>query len=404
MKLQKRKPWSVEKKIKVCRLATVPFFLVSQLESQLEFLKNSGCLVVVITSAGPEIGKLNLGASLIYEPVEIKRNISPLKDIHTLLRLFLLFRRYKFDIVHSTTPKAGLLAALAAYLNSVPIRLHTWTGQQWVTQSGVTRFLSRMADRTIGLLNTKCYADSQSQARFLVAQEIIAGEKIDIINKGSLSGVDLTRFDKSRWSKQDKELLKNQLGLKPDSLVILFMGRVTIDKGIRELVSAFEILLKEGYDVDLLIVGPSDEECGGGKGATELKDISKIDRIHRKGYTNCPEKYFALSDIFCLPSYREGFGTTVIEAAAMGIPTVGTRINGLIDAVEDGETGILVPVRNHIALADALKNLLDSSSRLKNMGRSALKRCQSLFDHNLVNRAVLKEYLELIDKKKRSQE
>jgi glycosyltransferase involved in cell wall biosynthesis len=383
------------KDLKICRTATVPFYIAAHLKGQVEFLQSLGSDVVLISSPGPELSKLNLGKGLCHEAIEISRSIAPIKDLRALIQLIRLFRNKSFDIVHSTTPKAGLLTALAAWISRVPIRLHTWTGQQWVTLKGPVRFVSKLADRLIGLLNTMCYADSHSQRRFLIQEGIVKAEKISVIGANSLSGVDLLRFNPERFSENEQRGLRKDLGIRLDSRVIVFVGRITKDKGIYELLAAFDRIRKAGYEADLLLIGPLDEECGG-MPTIARREIETHPNVHIVGYTEEPEKYLAVSDIFCLPSYREGFGTVVIEAAAMGLPAVGTRINGLIDAIDEDKTGLLIPSHDVIALVNALRFLLDSPQKVKTMGRAARQRCQEFFNAETINHALVEESLRLM--------
>lgn len=378
--------------LKICLIATVPYFMVSQLKSQAEYLKEMGMRVFLVSSDGPELSQINIGDGLSVKTINIQRPFSPVLDLVTLVRLVCFFLKNRFDIVHSTTPKAGILTALGAFCTCVPIRLHTFTGQPWVTLQGTMRWATRAADKLIGFLNTKCYADSQSQAKFLVSEGVVASRKMATIGHGSLAGVDMKRFNPDRWSLSMKQDIRRDLSISESSRVLLFIGRITPDKGITELIAAFYELLSMDHDVDLLIVGPHDKDCGG-VGFLDLKEIMQCSRIHLTGYTEFPEKYLAIADIFCLPSYREGFGTVVIEAAAMGVPTVGTAIYGLTDAVVDGETGILVPPRDERALFKALKHLLDHPDTLCNMGKKARARCIECFDSGIVNEKVAQEYM-----------
>ncbi|MDT8334178.1 MAG: glycosyltransferase, partial [Desulfurivibrionaceae bacterium] len=207
--------------------------------------------------------------------------------------------------------------------------------------------------------------------------------------------VDLRRFDSARWPEVKKTALRRELGISQSETVILFVGRVTRDKGIRELLEAFDILVREGYDIALLLIGPLDTELGGATGFGAEK-ITKLPQVRYVGYTDCPERYMAISDILCLPSYREGFGTVAIEAAAMGVPTVGTNIYGLSDAVVHGETGLLVPPRNVKQLASALRRLLVDGDMRAGMGISARQRASALFNADKVNKHVADEYCALL--------
>ena len=193
----------------------------------------------------------------------------------------------------------------------------------------------------------------------------------------------------------EKENLRKKLGLAPGSKVLAYVGRITVEKGIVELIEAFKSLISSGYNTDLILVGPMDSDCGGNSTITKNR-LTHVDRIHYVGYDSKPEKYMAISDVFCIPSYREGFGTTVIEAASMGIPTIGTRINGLVDAVCDGETGILVKPKDVKSLVSALKKLLDNPALMAQMGTAARQRCETHFDKNRISKMVAQRYFSKI--------
>jgi glycosyltransferase involved in cell wall biosynthesis len=383
------------KDVKICRISTVPFFIVSQLKGQVEYLRDIGMDVLLVSSEGPEWLMVNPGHGLSVKIINIPRSLKPWHDFIALIKLIHLFLIHRFDIVHSTTPKAGLLTAIAAFISRTPVRLHTFTGQPWVTLQGLMRWGSRSADKLIGVLNTKCYADSSSQAHFMIGEGVLSSRKIAVIGQGSLAGVDMARFNPDNWSMSVKQELKKSLSIEASSTILIFVGRISPDKGIGELITAFYELRSMNYDVDLLLVGPYDQDCGG-KSSLDLNKAMQCPNIHYIGYTECPERYLAISDIFCLPSYREGFGTAVIEAAAMGLPTLGTTIYGLIDAVVDGETGILVSPRNDRALLAALKHLLDNPDEVTRMGQAARQRCFQHFDANQINKKVAEEYLNVL--------
>ncbi len=385
--------------IRVARISTVAFFVVSQLKRQIEILAESGAHVIVVASDGPEMASMQGVKGVYCTTIEIPRSISPWRDLLALVRLYLFFRREQIDIAHSTTPKAGLLTSIAAILAGVPIRLHTFTGQPWLSMCGVKRILARWSDWLIGRLNTRCYADSLSQREFLIEQGILNPEKIAVIGTGSLAGVDVQRFDYARFTEQEQTGVRQVLGIQASAPIILFVGRITVDKGVRELLEAFHALKKKQSDAHLVFVGRFDSDSGVA-GGISLGDIEIIPDTHIVGYTEHPEEYIAIADILCLPSYREGFGTVVIEAAAMGVPTVGTNIYGLSDAIVNGETGILVPPRNAVALAEALQDLLADEIKRGKMGSAARLRTEALFSADEVNKRVVEEYCSLLSAQK----
>ena len=381
--------------VSIARVSTVPFFVVAQLKNQIRMLGQSGARVIVVASNEPELALLEGLDGVTCVPINIMRSISPLRDVVSLVRLFLFFKRERIQIAHSTTPKAGLLMAIAAWWATVPVRVHTFTGQPWVSMHGAKRWIARASDKLIGVLNTRCYADSNSQREFLIEQGIVPTDKLAVVGSGSLAGVDVQRFDLNRFSADQRASTREALGIPSDVPVLLFVGRITVDKGVRELLRAFETLKAASNDAHLVFVGRFDEESGVA-GAIKPDHIRRLPDTHLVGHTETPETYLAIADILCLPSYREGFGTVVIEAAAMGVPTVGTNIYGLSDAVVQGETGLLVPPHDPDQLADALRELLDDGELRSRMGGAAKQRALGVFDARMLNQQLAEEYCRLL--------
>ena len=377
----------MKKKLKIARVATVPFFLDHQLGQQMEDLVKNGFEVTAIASPGSGWERMESTDKLDCIPLAIARNPSPFKDLVSLFKLYRLFKSQKFDIVHSTTPKAGLLCALAARLAKVPVRLHTFTGQTWVTKKGIARFVLRFFDKFIVWLNTQCYADSLSQRDFINSEGIGDHRTIKVLGNGSLSGVDLKRFSRENWLNK-RSTIHQELEVNNNDFIIIFVGRLSREKGIFELMEAFETLQKKYNELHLFLVGPCEEK----QVEAKLEQWRFLPGVHCVGNTNVPERYLSVSDILCLPSYREGFGTVVIEAAAMGLATVGSKINGLSDAVEDGVTGILTEVMNANSLQDALEKLIQDKTLCKRLGEQAFERCQRDFDSVYMSQLLIKEY------------
>lgn len=383
------------KNVRVVRLASVPYFLVTQLQGQVEQHVIYGMDVLLVSGSGPELTRFHLGQKLRHVAVEFARPIRPWQDLKALWQLVRLLARERPRIVHSTTPKPGLLAAIAGFVLRVPIRLHTFTGQPWVGRHGPVRWMARAADCLIVRLNTHCYADSESQRQYLIDEGIAPQDRISVLGSGSLAGVDIARFTRDRWPKSKCEKIRQQFEIARNARVLVFVGRIAHDKGIQELLAAFERLVLSSHDCHLLLIGPSDEECGG-EAFLVSSAPHAAERIHAVGYTEQPERYLAIADILCLPSYREGFGTVVIEAAAMAVPTVGTHITGLSDAVVDGVTGLLVPPRNAVALEQALRRLIENPTLSKQLGEAARERCLREFDARIVNKRLAEEYVRLL--------
>jgi glycosyltransferase involved in cell wall biosynthesis len=362
---------------------------------QLGYLAQQGIDVTLVSSPGTGLEAIAKSLNMSCYSIKMARKAEPIRDLHALIALTKLLRRKRFDIVHSNTSKAGLLTAFAGVLARVPVRIHTFTGQVWMGMQGVTRKIMRLCDWIIGHMNTHCYADSASQREFLVNEKLAVASKLSVLGAGSVGGVDLERFSPKVFGKERVATIRRELGITQQSFVILFVGRLTKDKGIRELVAAFRMIQKDQKDIELLLVGPFDPERDPLPRET-LDKLSKNPCIHVIGFSPEPEKYMAVADVFCLPSYREGFGNVIIEAAAMGLPSVASNIVGLVDAVVDGETGLLFSAKDVYALKQALMKMLLKPNMRHRMGHAARTRAARDFDSKIINQLVIEEYKTLV--------
>lgn len=378
--------------VKIARVSTVAFFVETQLRAQLGAVADAGAELTVIASDETLAFQL---PGMRYVSIDIPRKIHPLRDLIALWRLWRFFWREDFDIVHSTTPKAGLLYSIAAFLAGVPIRMHTFTGQPWVGLSGVKHWLSKSSDWLIAKLNTHCYADSPSQRRFIVDSGVACESSIGVIGGGSLAGIDLERFEPDRFTAEECLALRHDLGIPDGAAVLLFVGRFTPDKGIAELLSAYDELVQRGLAASLVLLGPLETDSETFLGALSVQARAGV---KVPGFSPEPERFMAIADLLVLPSYREGFGTVVLEAAAMGVPAIGTAIYGLSDAVEHGSTGLLVPVRDSGALALAMESLLRDADRRRAMGKAAQHRARESFSSSVMSDLLLAQYIHWLEK------
>jgi len=329
--------------------------------------------------------------------LDLNRKVSLLSDLRALFALCRIFIFIKPDIVHSIMPKAGLLSALAGFLCRVPVRLHTFTGQVWATRQGMTRLFYYQIDRLINALNTVCLTDSPSQSAFLREHGFsYKGGPLPVLSKGSLSGVDLVRFDRPSVSPQADELRK-QLGLREADFVFAFIARKTRDKGAIDLLRAFARIAATAANARLLFVGPDESDGEIAKMLGADKTLAKA--VLEIGQVENHELYLAISDVLCLPSHREGFGTIVIDAAALGVPAIGSRIPGLVDAIEDGHTGVLFPESDIDALADCMRDFLEHPGRYEQMGVNASRRVAESFSADVLYGALKDRYLDLAGKR-----
>lgn len=342
--------------------------------------------VAVAANTGDDSLLAGLGLQAELLKVPIARSIRPVQDLAALWSLFRAFRARRFDLVHSVSPKAGLLGMLAAWLARVPVRVHTFTGQVWATRRGWKRALLKAADRLLAALTTHPLVDSPSQLDFLVAEGVLPPGKATVIGKGSICGVDTKRF---RPDEAARAAVRAELGIAGDAVVLLFLGRLNRDKGLPELIDAFATLAARRQECVLLLVGP-DEGGMLSRLASLAADVRR--RVHHVGYTRQPERYLAAADVFCLPSHREGFGMSVIEAAAAGLPAAASRIYGITDAVVDGETGLLHPPGDRAALAAVLESLAGSATLREDLGVQARRRVERDFGEETLTRGQMAFY------------
>ena len=314
---------------------------------------------------------------LTVHNVKIIRKISPIWDFIGLLSICKIFFREKFDIIHAITPKAGLLAMLGGYIVRIPIRVHWITGQVWATKEGFFKQLLINVDKLTYKLSTHLLVDSYSQREFLKENTKFDMQKATVLGSGSVCGVDVNRFKRN---KQKRLEIRDSLGFHSETIVILFIGRLTTDKGVFDLLSAFKKLATKNSQIALLFVGPDE----GAKETLMLNSYPQHDRIKFIDYTENPENYMNCADIFCLPSYREGFGSVVIEAAASLLPSVVSNIYGLRDSIVDGETGFSFTVGNVNHLEDRLNMIICNKILRLNMAKKARIRAELLFNQKIL--------------------
>jgi glycosyltransferase involved in cell wall biosynthesis len=382
----------VKSKKNIAIIVSVPMtaqvFLAHQINTLVELYN-----VSIITNLNGNRSILdNISNKVNIVNLPIGRNINLLSDFKALLLLIVIFHKNRFSLVHSVSPKAGLLTSIAALITRTPNRLHTFTGQVWVTKKGINRWFLRWLDKIIVMLNTNILVDSFSQQDFLIKEKVLSEKKSIVLGSGSISGVDVNRFQPS---KTYRNLIRKQLNIKDDCVVFLFAGRLKKEKGMFELVEAFKNVSEQHNDVALLIVGP--DEDGLKQELAEYLDLYK-NLVKFVNLTKRPEQYMMASDIFVLPSYREGFGSVVIEAASCGLPSIGSNIYGLSDAIKSGETGLLVPAKSSKHLENAMSELAVNTKLRMNMGLNARNRVIRHFSQDDITLEILKLYKELIDK------
>ena len=336
---------------KICFVVTVEFVVKAFLLNHLRALSKYYEITLIVNTNNPNfLAEQGIDAKVI--PLKISRDINLISDLVSLIKLLKILTFQRFSSVHSITPKAGLLAMLAAWIVRVPLRIHTFQGEVWVTKTGVIKHLLIFIDKLVNMLSTNLTIVSQSEKAFLEDHNIINRQKGIVFANGSISGVDIARF---RPNHQARITVREELKIPFEEKVFLFMGRLTKDKGVLDLAQAFSRM--EVGKAHLLFVGPDEQNM-----QSEIQSLIKCCSryVHFLPKTDRPELYMAAADVLCLPSYREGFGSVVIEAAAVGIPTIASCIYGITDAIVDGQTGLLHAPRDINAIKNCMENLINN--------------------------------------------
>ncbi len=366
---------------RICFVTASPLTVKVFLSDQIAALAREHDVTVIANfESGEQLDALRGAARLLSVPID--RDVAPLSDLRCLWRLLRVFRREGFDIAHTVTPKAGLLAQMAAYVLRVPVRIHVFTGQAWVTRGGPWRWALKAIDRLIAGLATHVLVDSPSQRDFLIGQGVLSAPKSRILLSGSISGVDTERF---RPDREARARIRDTLGIGGNTVVFLFVGRLNADKGLFDLASAFADSGLRG--AVLLVVGPDEERI-----RPRMHELGGGARLIFLDYTPVPQDYMAAADVFCLPSYREGFGTAIIEAAAAGIPAIASDIYGVRDAVADGETGLLHPARDVAAIRGCMLRLAQDEALRLRLGRAAREHAVRRFAMPAITAALIEYY------------
>jgi glycosyltransferase involved in cell wall biosynthesis len=323
--------------------------------------------------------------SVAVVDISISRSIRPWKDLMAFFKLYRLFKTSQFALVHSVSPKAGLLTMLASRFAKVPNRIHTFTGQVWATKKGFFRWMLRAMDRVTANCATTVLVDSFTQRDFLVVNTVVSEAKSMVLCNGSISGVDCERFKPSKKTRKD---IRVDLGTSEETVAMIFVGRLKKEKGVTDLVDAFTLAKQSFSNMELWLVGPDEEHIE--------QTLGNKEGVRYISYTDTPESYMAAADVLCLPSYREGFGSVVIEAAACGIPSIGSDIYGLQDAIIEGETGLLVEKQSMQTLINSMVLLAENRTLRLQMGDKAIQRATTDFSQDRLTASVLDLYHSLM--------
>ena len=342
------------------------------------------------SSEGPEISDIVHFEGCSHKVFPLTRSISPFQDIVAIFKLWKWLRQEKFNIVHSHTPKAGLVTMLASFLAGTKIRLHTVAGLPWMESRGIKRFILKNIDRLIYSFATKVYPNSFQLKDFMIQERLVNRRKLKVLGNGSSNGLDLDYFNPEAVSVTADQVRKHY-EISDDALVFLFVGRVVRDKGINELYRAFK---KITMDCHLLIVGPLEQDLDPIDDSI-IDDIQKSSNMHLLGYQNDVRPYYKIANVLVFPSYREGFPNVPLQAGAMGLPCIVTNINGCNEIIEDRKNGLIIPSKDDEALYSAMLELYYNRDLLRSMANNARPMVSERFDQLKLWEEIYQEYVQL---------
>ncbi|NMH88218.1 glycosyltransferase family 4 protein [Flavivirga algicola] len=380
-------------KKKLIRITTVPLSLSGLLQGQLRYMTDYFD-VLAVSSKGKDNDLDNVSE---YEgvptlAVEMTRKITPFKDLYALWNLYKLFKKEKPFIVHSHTPKAGTLSMLAAKFARVPHRLHTIAGLPLVEATGVKRIILNTVEKITYACATKIYPNSFGLKDIVLEHNFAKESKLKVIANGSSNGIDTSYFDSKVINDENKKRkLKESLNISDNDFVFVYVGRLVSDKGINELMIAFDKISKEHNNIKLLLVGTYENELDPLL-PKSMEIIQTNKKIISTGWVDDVRPYFAISNALVFPSYREGFPNVVMQAGAMALPAIVTNINGCNEIITNKEHGFIIPVKDSMAIYDKMNYILDNLEEAKEMGIKSRANIISKFERKRVWEAILIEY------------
>ena len=378
---------------KLIRITTVPDSLRGILRGQLKFMSDKYD-VIGVSSDSLMLNEVKIHEGVKVVPINMERTISPFKDLKALIQLYFLFKKEKPLIVHSHTPKAGILGMLAAKFAGVPHRLHTVAGLPLLVANGNKRKVLNLVEKVTYLSATEVFPNSFGLKDIIIEHNFCNPSKLKVLANGSSNGVNTRYFDPSLFSENKKQELKSNLGIDKNDFVFIFIGRLVSDKGINEMINAFKRLNNEVALLKLVLVGPLESHLDPLDKKT-IKEIDSNNNIINIGLQNDVRPYFAIADILVFPSYREGFPNVVMEAGAMGLPSIVSNINGCNEIIKEGENGWIIPVKDEEAIYNKMKFCIENPNEVFKIANNSRELITSRYEQKIIWKALLEEYQKL---------
>lgn len=380
-------------KPKLVRVTTVPISLDKLLHGQLRFM-SAYYEVIALSSDKEYLSRVGDREGVRTFPLEMSRKITPISDLLAVIKLFFFLRKEKPLIVHSHTPKAGLVTMIAANLARVPIRLHTVAGLPLMETTGIKRVILNLVEKLTYACATKIYPNSFGLKEIIVQEKFCASSKLKVLGNGSSNGIDIGYFDPELFTESQNLDLRQSLNIGTSDFVFIFVGRLVSDKGINEMVAAFashqilhpqsKLLLVGDYEADLDPLTPK-----------TLEAIQNNSAILTTGFQADVRPYFALANALIFPSYREGFPNVVMQAGAMGLPCIVTNINGCNEIINEGINGVIVSVKNTAGLLLSMNEFVENSQLFYQLQTTSRSMIATRYNQQVIWEAIKNEYDQL---------
>jgi glycosyltransferase involved in cell wall biosynthesis len=390
----------MDNKPRLLRIATVPLSLHVLLHGQLAFMRESGFEVLAVSAGGPEVVHIRNGG-IPHEVVNMTRQITPFSDMVSLFQMIKLIKKFKPHIVHTHTPKAGLIGMMAAWYCRAPIRLHTVAGLPVMEAKGIKRLLLLLTEKITYACATAVFPNSFGLAAF-ISKHIKTKTPVTVIGKGSSNGIDVDKFSRT----PDLELLakdiRRKYSVRDDDFVFCFVGRIVRDKGINELTKAFQqvrkLLFQSSKRIHLMLVGHLEQELDP-ISEEELHFLRTDENVIMPGFQADVRPWMMAADAFVFPSYREGFPNVVMQACSLGIPCIVSDINGCNEIVSGDETGLIVPVKDTEKLTSAMIRMVSEPAMRQLFVTHARQFVHDHFDQQYIWHQLLRLYQEACRKR-----
>ena len=380
---------------KLIRITTVPLSLKVLLKGQLRFMASNGFDVKGVSSEGEELREVRENEGIAVEAITMSRKITPFQDLKSLWEMWNFLRKEKPQIVHTHTPKAGIIGMLAARLAGVPHRLHTVAGLPLMEATGTKRKILNFVEKLTYSSATRVYPNSKGLYDFILQNNFTQSNKLKIIANGSSNGIDTAFFSPDQVTEIERVTLREKLNIQPDDFVFVFVGRIVSDKGINELIKAFSELQaaenNEPAGIKLLLVGGLENDLDPLNPET-LAEINQNKDIISVGFQQDVRSFFAIADALVFPSYREGFPNVVMQAGAMGLPSIVSDINGCNEIIIEGENGLIIPSKNVEKLKEKMLTLAKDKNLYTKLKGNSRRMIENRYEQSVVWKALLEEY------------